>query len=174
MNFEWTEERVKTLKAMRIDGVTAGQIGKTFGISKSAVLGKMRRLGLAKKSERPTLAQMPREAKAKPTVDRPVKVNLRLPGAIPLAAFRERALREFVEPYSPGQRHTVGIPMALLGYNQCRFEVASPSKNEGYLFCGAPSDGSWCEAHRRIVYQPRTAGESRMVKDILEPAKEVA
>lgn len=42
----WTEERVTVLRRLWSDGVRGGAIAKQLGASRSAVMGKVRRLGL--------------------------------------------------------------------------------------------------------------------------------
>lgn len=44
---QWTEERVENLKTQWAEGHSAGTIGLNLGITRSAVLGKVHRLGLA-------------------------------------------------------------------------------------------------------------------------------
>ena len=44
--FEWTDERVEELKKMWDTGLSASEIGRRLGITKNAVVGKVRRLDL--------------------------------------------------------------------------------------------------------------------------------
>ena len=54
-------------------------------------------------------------------------------------------------PKEPSGKHTVELIKA--GFSQCRYIVSESS--EPALCCGAPTDGgSWCDWHRRIVYEP--------------------
>lgn len=47
MTFDWTEGRVKRLKELRDDGLSASQIASQIGgVSRNAVIGKLLRLGL--------------------------------------------------------------------------------------------------------------------------------
>lgn len=43
---DWSDERVKQLKHLVAEGTSAGQIAQAIGISRSAVIGKVSRLGL--------------------------------------------------------------------------------------------------------------------------------
>ena len=45
--FEWTDERVEELKKLWDSGLSASEIGRHMGITKNAVVGKVRRLDLA-------------------------------------------------------------------------------------------------------------------------------
>lgn len=46
---KWTPEQVETLRDMWLDEKSAGQIAKAIGRSRNSVLGKVNRLGLARK-----------------------------------------------------------------------------------------------------------------------------
>ena len=46
-NHEWTPERVKKLTKLWATGLSASEIGRRLGITKNAVVGKVRRLDLA-------------------------------------------------------------------------------------------------------------------------------
>ena len=45
--FEWTTERVQELTKLWATGLSASEIGRRLGITKNAVVGKVRRLDLA-------------------------------------------------------------------------------------------------------------------------------
>ena len=44
--FSWTDERLKTLRALWKDGFSVNEIGRRMGVSKNAVVGKVHRLKL--------------------------------------------------------------------------------------------------------------------------------
>ena len=44
--FSWTDERLKTLRALWKDGLSVNEIGRRMGISKNSVVGKVHRLKL--------------------------------------------------------------------------------------------------------------------------------
>ena len=46
-NHEWTTERVEELTRLWATGLSASEIGRKLGITKNAVVGKVRRLDLA-------------------------------------------------------------------------------------------------------------------------------
>ena len=46
-NHEWTAERVEELTKLWATGLSASEIGRRLGITKNAVVGKVRRLDLA-------------------------------------------------------------------------------------------------------------------------------
>src|SRR5205807_9887224 len=43
---KWSPEKIATLKQLRASGQTAAEIGKAFGISRSAILAKLDKLGI--------------------------------------------------------------------------------------------------------------------------------
>lgn len=63
MTVVWTDERVEELKRLWGEGLTTGEIGKTLGVSKNAVVGKAHRLGL---KARPSPIKRTKQAKPKP------------------------------------------------------------------------------------------------------------
>jgi GcrA cell cycle regulator len=75
--FEWTEERVETLKTMWADGKSQRDIGTALGISRGAVAGKIDRLNLPQplfKQTSATHINRPRHARRRPDeqIDMPV------------------------------------------------------------------------------------------------------
>jgi len=49
MNIDWTPVRVGALIALWDEGITTSEIGRRLGVTKNAVVGKVHRLGLAKR-----------------------------------------------------------------------------------------------------------------------------
>lgn len=49
MSEEWTSERVNALRALWKEGLPTSEIGRRLGVTKNAVVGKVHRLGLAKR-----------------------------------------------------------------------------------------------------------------------------
>lgn len=43
-HFDWTEERIMTAHKLRKQGYSAAAIGERFGVSRSSVLGMMKRV----------------------------------------------------------------------------------------------------------------------------------
>ncbi|MAN81484.1 MAG: global cell cycle regulator GcrA-like protein, partial [Magnetovibrio sp.] len=60
--YEWTPQRVNALIALWDEGLPTSEIGRRLGITKNAVIGKVHRLGLAKRGspikERPDQPQV--------------------------------------------------------------------------------------------------------------------
>ena len=60
-NHEWTAERVEELTKLWATGLSASEIGRCLGITKNAVVGKVRRLDLA-------MRRAPAPPKRKPNI----------------------------------------------------------------------------------------------------------
>jgi len=59
------------------------------------------------------------------------------------------------------------ITLADLQPNQCRYPLGGP-KERAIYFCGEPADGgSWCQEHRRVVFQkPINVGEKFRLQNL--------
>ncbi|MDR1828413.1 MAG: hypothetical protein LBR29_08800, partial [Methylobacteriaceae bacterium] len=55
---DWTDDRIELLKSLWLEGATSTVISERLGISRSAALGKIRRLGM----QRSVLAQQAEDA----------------------------------------------------------------------------------------------------------------
>ncbi len=132
----WTNEKVELAKKLWLERYSAGHIAQQLGagFTRSSVVGKLNRLGLARKND----------GKAPPAL-------LNRTGFV-LVRKRNRLL-------PPERRHDPGpidMPPSLevafkdLRDGQCRWV------NDSKRYCGHPSiDGtSYCKAHGAIVYMP--------------------
>lgn len=123
----WTDAKVERLKEMAAAGISYAVIGAEFGVSKSAVSGKVGRLKLWHgHGSRP-----------------PVIVTLRHGRARPVARRQSH----------PVAGEFLGISVFDFAPGQCRF----PRTNDAgvHLFCGQPqkAGSSYCPAcHRQCHY----------------------
>lgn len=126
----WSEESVTMLRRMWREGFSASCIaGEIPGVTRNAVIGKIRRLGIASEAPERKLAA-PRK---------PRRVVSRKPPDEP-------ALEPFVPPPDGGRN------IIELRSGECRFPVGE--RDGAHLFCGARTRfGSWCEAHRAVVFR---------------------
>jgi len=146
---DWTEARVKILRALWADGWTGAQIGKKFGKSRSAILGKIHRLGLMRKTRPPP---PPQPATTGPVVAKPITKPKAPPNtmAVTLAPRIVPRPRVVVSSAPPlvGMRM---LPLLELEANWCRWpEDGDPQvKGIGFLFCAADAvEGQpYCPAH---------------------------
>lgn len=135
----WTDDRIDRLKILWLEGRTADVISRDLGcgISRSAVLGKVYRLGLsAGRSTRIPKVSAPkartpvRTAKSAPN-------RATTPPAPPLAPYR-------------GTRTILSV-----GRTDCRWPLGDPLQ-PGFSLCGGPvARGSFCVEHAEIAYRPR-------------------
>ena len=142
----WTEERVARLKTLWREGRSAGQIAAELqnGISRSAVLGKVHRLGLS--AGRPRKA-VPRKA---PGTGRP------RPGG---AAWTGPTLRP-APPAGPRPAFDLpsgGLTILTVRRGQCRWPYGDAES--GVTFCGRPvARGAFCAGHAAVGYRTPAGG----------------
>lgn len=138
---DWSEERTSTLKKLWLEGLTASKIAKQLGgVTRSAVCGKVSRLGITR----------PPQPRSRPV--RPV----RSPAT---ASFASRRVRE-VEPDLPTTPY-VDLPeeagsatLETLGAHMCKWPIGDPHSEE-FTFCGRRSvlKGPYCDQHTRGAYR---------------------
>jgi GcrA cell cycle regulator len=147
----WSEDRVERLRLLWSQGVSAGGVAKALGegVSRSAVLGKLQRLGLLKS----------RRAAAAPRCFDETQASAEKLAA----AFRLRRPRQphREPPPSPWKaeafRPLAGTaPRAWLtrGSRECAFPV--DGEQDAAMACCAPrrARSAYCAAHHQIVFRP--------------------
>lgn len=136
----WTEQRKKIVTTMWNAGETSTHIADTFGVSRSAILGLIHRMGLSNRRVRiPGAARKPKA---------PTKFNF--------ASNKAKAEPKPAEPYV--YRETVVTPadqrLSFEDIKDGRCKYAH-GETHPYTFCGAKSaapGGSWCETHLHAVF----------------------
>jgi GcrA cell cycle regulator len=137
----WTPERgARALRLFLTEGFTAAEVASALGvgISRAAVIGKIRRLGFLKRETR----------RAAPAASAPCqpRVQRRLPPQrppMPMPLLREA-------PATGEPRH-----LACLPENACRWPIDDPGPGRMHetLFCAGPTlDVVYCVAHRVLAY----------------------
>lgn len=149
----WSDDRTDQLKKLWNDGLSASQIAAELGhITRNAVIGKVRRLGLTGRLPGVSRAAAPRPRPAPAHARRATQIRKLVDRPIP------EAIQEIVQPLAAAD-----IPAAQrCGISQltdrcCHWPVGDPGK-PGFFFCGgaALADGPYCAHHARIAYQPNT------------------
>lgn len=172
MMHDWTDERIDMLKTMwQVEGKTASKCAAVLGVTRNAVIGKVHRLGLERrtKSSAPkgkngsagkyrgvvVAARRARAAKAAPP--KPARTNLPppdifAPDAATLAVGAWNAL--------PG---TTPVTLELLARDGCRWPIG---EDVPFLFCGckAASGSSYCATHKHRSQGVGTPSEQSAVK----------
>ena len=155
----WTDERVALLKKLWLEGLSASQIAKQLGgVTRNAVIGKVHRLGL---SGRATPSSPPRPAFKTPRPPRPAagsSLAPRRPLAHAPTAPQPQPTYYAEEPGS--------ATVLTLGAHMCKWPIGDPS-SDNFTFCGRRiGDGSYCNEHARLAYQPQQKGKRGTAADL--------
>jgi len=135
----WTDERVEQLKKLWTEGLSASQIARVLGeVTRNAVIGKVRRLGLAGRASAPRIER--------PRYPKPAR------RIVSKVAMPEPVIIEEPEPEpEPGEWTTV----LTLRERMCKWPIGNPG-DANFRFCGrkAGEGASYCVEHSRKAYQP--------------------
>jgi GcrA cell cycle regulator len=166
----WTAERIDALKAYLVQNLDAGEIARELanGISRAAVLGKMRRLRRAE----PRPAAIVQPAKKRTAREGVAVISaLRAPPPAEITLWRPREVPIWVRearPYEDDPSADLDIPRrqrrSLMQLNEraCRWPVGDPSSPD-FFFCGAPRAAGkpFCAAHCKRAYRNDQRGEGK-------------
>jgi GcrA cell cycle regulator len=132
--FEWNDEAIERLRKLRAAGFSTAEIGKTFGVSKNAIIGKLYRLKTGGDTAR--VVRTKRAYKAKPKT-------------------KQGADKWFkMEPLPPPPKPQANVPFTKsvleLGPRMCKW----PQGDRNFLFCGEPQEPGnvYCPDHVAIAY----------------------
>ena len=155
----WTEERVALLRKLWAEDFSASRIAAELGgVSRSAVIGKMHRLGLCGRGK-PTCSvkrqSKPRLPRSERQVCRPLSI-----GNTALKALPETLVEAQAQPSD-----SVVVPMARkltiekLTEHTCKWPIGNPGDQE-FHFCGHDSLEAmpYCRYHARIAYRGYGSG----------------
>ena len=152
----WTEERVALLRDLWAEGLSASQIAGRLGeVTRNAVIGKVHRLGLARRSGaqyRSSSHGLPRGRR--PDLSYPCRVAAPKPRQFALALCAEKPAAVRSPVVNPPQTVSAVIdlnraPLGILDLaaGECRWPGSS-------AWCRAQADGPYCPGHARIAYRP--------------------
>ncbi len=147
----WSEEAVTWLRAGVAEGLSASRIGEALGVSRCAVIGKCRRMGLQLRGGGGVvLPPAPAEsAPVKPAPVTPMSQRDSHNCHAPIPAVNETR-RGWPKPAGPS---ATARPVA----GQCLMPLWGDNLRRG-LFCGAAVDRpgtSWCTGCRSLVFDRR-------------------
>ena len=138
---DWNEERTATLRKLWLEGMSASQVARQLGgVSRSAVIGKVHRLGI-------TVRDVPTRSRTS------VRTASR-------AQPRARVVRETTIAPRPALRLAEIAEMAptesILGLSthSCRWPIGHPGSLD-FGFCGREKTarGSYCDDHARGAFR---------------------
>jgi len=138
---DWTEANVGLLKVLWLQGLSATECARRlpFVVSRSAVIGKVSRLGLpGRRNTRPMRGSkgLVKDAPAKPRIPKQPTIK-------PVFVRERGALRG-----------PANVPFINRRPNQCPMFCAGEDGAHG-LVCGEPVEvGSWCRACGPMIFQP--------------------
>ena len=134
----WTDDRIERLKSLWLEGKTADEVARDLanGITRSAVLGKVHRMGLSA-GRIARRSATPAKAPASPRLREP-----RPPGNAPVVAPPEAAPEAGL------------ATLRSVGRCECRWPYGEPEAPD-FTLCGRPvSRGAFCAPHAARAYRP--------------------
>lgn len=137
LTYEWPDQVVDRLRRLWLAGVKTQEIAKQLGVSRSAVCGKARRIGLPQR-----VAGTPRKVHKLRLVHsaEPIIPN-------PRYAYHEKPFQPL-----PGSKPTI---LANITPNACRWPIGGQGAD--MLCCGQEkARGAYCEEHASVAYVPIT------------------
>lgn len=131
---DWTPDRIAMLRRLCAEGLSFDTIGGLMGISRSAAIGKAKRLGIQKFPAKPSPRQRPVTACGKRIL------TPRIVTSEPVKAADD----------APAP---LMVPLLDLEPNMCRWPCGDP-RDPAFGFCGheARTGSSWCEHHYRRAF----------------------
>lgn len=170
---EWNDEQIRTLKRLWSEGYSAGEIAMVLGCSRSAVIGKVHRLGLATRgkatrSMRPRMKVKKSKPAPKPQSKTTTKPKPEPKPATKLSGLRPRQPTPL--PVVMEQKTNPPLKGILdLGPRDCRWSPPEMHpRDPGFGFCGKPtvSGEAWCADHYYRVYnKPRKSPETEGMEE---------
>jgi len=151
----WTPERVERLRALWREGRSAEQIARELdhGISRSAVLGKVYRLGLSEGRPGRSVARKRPRAPPRPQ---------RSPSAVSTRSGTGVTKNAEASSGPMPERPVDGPDILAVRRGQCRWPYGEPGAD--LVFCGRPvARGAFCAAHADIGYQAPREGSASLL-----------
>ena len=149
----WTEERVELLRRLWIENFSASRIAAELGgVSRSAVIGKIHRLGLSGRDQ-PTSSLKrqckPRLSRSERRVWRPASI-----GNTALKAEPEMLGNPETQPFPSAVPIAKRLTVEKLTEHTCKWPIGDPRK-EDFHFCGHASLKvlPYCLYHARLAYR---------------------
>lgn len=175
MNFDWTNEAIEILKKRWAEKLSAQKIGDELGTTRNAVIGKINRLGLGRKSSGPRAKEekpVPVEPVVEPVIDKPIEIIASAVIALmadpeTLEASEAPELEETLASVATANEPRPENSKTIweLGYGDCRWNLSSGMEHPSPYYCGEPAliGKSYCLAHCRVAYVPASSAKTTKV-----------
>lgn len=130
----WTTQQIDKAKELWLSGNTATQVSQVVGKTRSAVVGKMKRLGLLKR-------------------------DTAVPAPIPVRKLKVPQPPTPLPPVTPPATSSLNpVPLAKLKPQHCRAILGDVGADGFAIYCGDPKaeGSSYCAFHHGLYTQPLT------------------
>ncbi len=146
---EWSVAQINELVRLWGEGHSARVVGQRLERSRNAVIGKVHRLGLAKRLSTAGERKKPGRKKGNPGAFRKSRAK---PPELHVVRIKPIRAREVPPPEARM------ISLLDLGARDCRWPIGHPGE-PGFAFCGARAFAtfSYCEHHVALAYTPAKA-----------------
>lgn len=143
----WSDEQIATLKKLHLDGLSCSLIGQEIGISRSAVLGKLFRLGLCGTNSNKNIPIQKKKREKRPQAS---GFNVLPPDMRAQRLDRLKVQKSFKTESKPSTFCT----LMELTIDRCRWPIGEPGSLD-FGYCGGVREvGAYCDAHAQIAYVP--------------------
>jgi GcrA cell cycle regulator len=143
---EWNSERIEALTKMWREGLSASQVARQLGgVSRSAVIGKVHRLGIAG-----------RDAPTRPMGGRPSTRVRATAGGVRRAQSPRTPREPSISVSRVAFEVTATASIHTLTSHACRWPIGEPDQ-AGFGFCGRLRGGhaSYCDGHAPMATRRR-------------------
>lgn len=151
----WDAQHVELLRTLAKDGLSAAQIARRMpaDITRCAVIGKLQRLKIPLGGARPT---DPASVKQRKRGNREQGAGRKMEANLSIATLIKKNPGISLAA-DPGPLRTVSDagknPVSLMeikASGRCKYPVSDTP----FLFCGDPSEGTYCPSHRKLCCIP--------------------
>ena len=170
----WDEDTIEKLLTLHHEGKTAGEIGAELGKTRNAVIGKLHRMGMARKQlEAAKLAREKEEEERRLAEQAKRDDAATKEGAKPNGQDQEVSELDTIEAHRESAKNaeekSLRLSLMELTSRTCKWPIGDPATEE-FWFCGLPSQPGkpYCTAHNNLACQPLSSRRDR--KLVRKPA----